>query len=102
MCTPATAAISMIGASASEEGDHGTRMCRFHGLKREEPGLHGRALFSGVGPPQLSAASKRLALRFLRTWRGSTTQPLMAITTPLSSVCTAPTAQPMLHTASEP
>ena len=47
-------------------------------------------------------ASKRLASRFLRTLDGFHTRPFMAIQTPSGSACTAPTAQPMLNTASEP
>ncbi len=49
-----------------------------------------------------AAGSKRLASRFLRTAAGSQMRPFMAIRTPSAADCTAPTAQPMLNTASEP
>jgi len=48
------------------------------------------------------AASNRFAATFLRTCSGFQIRPFIAMYTPLGKDCTAPIAQPMLNSASEP
>src|SRR5690606_3401236 len=62
------------------------------------------ALMATIRRPwaQSVTGSKRFAATFLRTRAGSQIRPFIAMWTPSARVCTAPTAQPMLKTASDP